>query len=205
MVSAVQSNATAVPFVTNGFVIAATMTSEGEGYLSVPLVQIVGGSGTGAGGYAVVSNRMVTTITMTNAGFGYTTPPEIQIAPPSGISLSGQTSTNLILQAVNEGNDGDYFVVVTNNFGSVTSAVATLTVFLPPRGFSFSAENGSKLTLQLTGTADYPYMLQMATNLTPPISWQPIVTNPADANGNWSFTVTNLANVPRRFYRAAGQ
>jgi hypothetical protein len=45
----------------------------------------------------------------------------------------------------------------------------------------------------------------MATNLTPPVNWQPVFTNPADANGNWSFTVTNLPDVPAGFYRAVGQ
>jgi len=61
------------------------------------------------------------------------------------------------------------------------------------------------LTLQLTGTPSYPYILQSATNLMPPINWQSIFTNPADANGNWSFAVTNLTIMPERFYRAVGQ
>jgi hypothetical protein len=51
---------------------------------------------------------------------------------------------------------------------------------------------------------NYPYILQSATNLTPPVNWQPVLTNPADGNGNWQFTDTNL-NGSQKFYRAVGQ
>jgi hypothetical protein len=51
---------------------------------------------------------------------------------------------------------------------------------------------------------NYPYFLQSATNLTPPVNWQPVLTNPADGNGNWQFTDTNL-NGSQKFYRAVGQ
>jgi glucosylceramidase len=64
---------------------------------------------------------------------------------------------------------------------------------------------GGGLQVQFIGTPDYPYVLEMATNLASPINWQPVLTNPADAGGNWSFTVTNTQDVPARFYRAAGQ
>jgi glucosylceramidase len=64
---------------------------------------------------------------------------------------------------------------------------------------------GGGLQVQFIGTPNYPYVLEMATNLASPINWQPVLTNPADAGGNWSFTVTNTQDVPARFYRAAGQ
>jgi len=203
MVSGVQSNAIAVPVVINGFVLEANITSGGAGYLAVPNVRIVGGSGSGAGGYATVSNRMVSAITMTNAGSGYTTPPIIQVDPPTAISLPGQTNATLTLLAVTNGNAANYFVVVANDYGSVTSAVATLAVFLPPRGFTCFKVQKNQLTLQFTGTPNYPYLLQSTTNLAPPINWQPVLTNPADLNGNWQFTDTNL-NTRQKFYRAGG-
>lgn len=128
----------------------------------------------------------------------------IQIAAPSAITLSGQTNAALTLLAVTNGNAANYFVVVTNSFGSVTSAVATLTVFLPPQSFLARSTNGHQVAMQLTGTPNYPYILQSTTNLTPPVNWQPVLTNPADNNGNWQFTDTNLNNQ-QKFYRAAGQ
>ncbi len=46
------------------------------------------------------------------------------------------------------------------------------------------------------------YVLQSATNLSPPIPWQPFVTNAADTNGNWTFTITNaIASAPVMFFR----
>ena len=98
-------------------------------------------------------------------------------------------------------------MVVTNDFGGVTSSPASLTVtgtFLPPQWLTLTATNGS-LSLQFTGTPDHPYVLETATNLAPPADWQPVLTNPADRNGNWSYTLTNPPPVPARFYRAAGQ
>ena len=209
MNSTPQSNATATPVVYYGFMVTANMSNVGAGYLNVPQVQMLGGSGVGAGGYAVVSNRTVTAIIMTNAGFGYFTPPTIQIDPPTAILLSGQTGNSLTLSPVANDSAGNYFVTVSNNYGSVTSALVALTVFLPPQNFIGyginGGTNGRLLNLQWSGTANYPYALQTATNLTPPIFWQSILTNPADTNGNWTFTVTNLSNAPQRFYRALGQ
>lgn len=98
---------------------------------------------------------------------------------------------------------GNYSVVITDASGSVTSSVASLTVVLPPRNFSASpGANGMRL--QGSGTPNYPYILQSATNLTPPVNWQPVFTNPADISGNWQFTDTNL-NASQKFYRAAVQ
>ena len=96
-------------------------------------------------------------------------------------------------------------MVVTNNFGSVASLSVGLTVFLPPQGFKGFSLDGKQLNLQLIGTPNYPYILQATTNLTPPIKWQSVLTNPADFNGNWISTVTNLTGKPGLFYRAVGK
>src|SRR5208337_4899452 len=42
--------------------------------------------------------------------------------------VSGSTSSNLVLFPVTTNDDGNYAVIVTNVYGSVTSSVATLTV-----------------------------------------------------------------------------
>lgn len=46
----------------------------------------------------------------------------------NGANLSGQTGAQLFFAAPSSGQAGDYSVVITNAYGSVTSAVATLTV-----------------------------------------------------------------------------
>jgi hypothetical protein len=48
------------------------------------------------------------------------------------------------------------------------------------------------------------YVLQHATNLSPPIPWQPFATNAADSNGGWTFTITNaIASFSAMFFRVA--
>ena len=74
--------ATATAQVVNGFVIGATITDAGYGYIENPTVTITGGGGTGAKATATQLNGVVTSITINNSGSGYTGTPTITIAPP---------------------------------------------------------------------------------------------------------------------------
>src|SRR5205807_2398793 len=47
-------------------------------------------------------------------------------------ALENATNSSLLLPAVQKTQAGDYLVVVGNSYGSVTSAVASLTVLIPP-------------------------------------------------------------------------
>ena len=69
---------------------------------------------------------------------------------------------------------------------------------LPPQSLA-AAPTGKSLQLNLTGIPGRSYILQSATNLAAP-AWQPILTNPADANGVWQLTITNLV-APESYYR----
>lgn len=100
-------------------------------------------------------------------------------------------------------NAGSYVVVATISDpiyrGSTTNS---LVIGLPPQSFMAALTNNNQgVTLKLTGTPYYPYFLQVATNLTPPVNWQSIFTNFADVNGNWVWTMTNLTDLPQSFYR----
>jgi hypothetical protein len=188
MTAGQQSNATAVPEVINGFVLAANITSGGAGYLTVPAVQFIGGSGSGASGTAVVSNRTVSAINVNSAGSGYTNPPVIQIDEPTAIVLAGQTNSVLSLAAACYTNAGDYFVVVTNNYGSVTSQVAVLAVALSGYNqISSQLLGGGNMRLFFVGVPGVNYALDRSFSLDP-ANWLPIVTNPADSNGVLIFT-----------------
>jgi hypothetical protein len=96
---------------------------------------------------------------------------------------------------------GTYDVVVTSPYGSVTSQVVTLTVALPEVRTRFDA--GTNIQFQFGGAAGSNYVLQYATNLTPPVTWLPFFTNAADADGNWSFTDTNVPAFRAGFFRIA--
>jgi len=74
--------ATASAVVTNGFVIAATITDGGCGYTNTPTVRIIGGDGSGAQAVAVVSNGVVIAIEVLDAGSDYTNTPLVIIEPP---------------------------------------------------------------------------------------------------------------------------
>jgi hypothetical protein len=180
----------------------AIVTDGGEGYSSAPSVHFAGGSGSiAASASAVVNNGMVTGINVINHG-SYLSPPTIQIDNPPAIltPLADQTNATLNLSVVNHSTATNYCVVVTNSSGSATSSMVGLTVFLPPQNFSAQWVD-SGVQLQLSGTPGYPYLVQVTTNLTPPINWVFIFTNAADGTGNWQFIDTNL-NSAQRFYRA---
>jgi len=183
------------------------VTDGGEGYVSPPQVHFVGGGGSGTAATATVQAGTVASITITSEGSGYATPPTIQIDPPSPVinaALPGGTNSTLVVSPVTSAAATNYFVVVTNIYGSVTSSVAALWVFLAPQNFT-AGMNGTNLQVQLSGTPVWPYILQSATNLTPPINWQSVATNQADTNGNWRFTIRNPTSRPGCFYRAVAQ
>ena len=68
--------------VMSGFVVQVTVTDGGWGYTNPPLVEIVGGGGSGAQAVAVLANGQIVAIDILDAGFGYTDIPQILIAPP---------------------------------------------------------------------------------------------------------------------------
>ncbi|MCX6928706.1 MAG: hypothetical protein NT154_36660 [Verrucomicrobia bacterium] len=84
----VPAQAFATAQVVNGFVVAATVTSGGSGYVTSPTVNIVGGGGTNATGLSHISGGVVTAISITDAGIGYTNIPTIRIAAPPAAAVS---------------------------------------------------------------------------------------------------------------------
>jgi Zn-dependent metalloprotease len=78
----------------------------------------------------------------------------------NGGVLAGQTNATLTLTQVQPANSGDYSVVVGNSAGSVTSALAALTVNTRPAFVGIKAASvaeGSELSLQLvTADSDLP-------------------------------------------------
>ena len=99
----------------------------------------------------------------------------------NGSSLGGgngaQTAT-YSLNSVGTGNAGNYTVVITNSYGSVTSAVATLTVYVLP-GIQTQPRNQS--VLQGTNVS---FFVVTNNNGTPPFSYQ------------WNVNGTNVVNGP---------
>jgi sugar lactone lactonase YvrE len=110
------------------------------------------------------------------------------------------TYPTLTLTGLSATNAGNYTVVVSSPFGSVTSAVAALTVVTPlVTGVALNGDGS--VTLNFAGLPNNAARIWAATNLTPPISWEPICTNNCiGTNGAWQFTDTNAVGYPARFY-----
>jgi hypothetical protein len=84
----VPAQAFATAQVVNGFVVGATVTSGGSGYVTSPAVTIIGAGGTNATAISHISGGVVTSISIIDAGNGYTNAPTVRIAPPPAAAVS---------------------------------------------------------------------------------------------------------------------
>jgi hypothetical protein len=126
----IPSGATATAILSHDFVVAATVTDGGSGYVSAPVVQIIGGGGSGAQATATVSNGVVTAINITDAGFGYTSLPTVQIDPPPVLTILPNVANllrldyNGLTQALSYQLQASPDLVVWTNFGTIFTATA---------------------------------------------------------------------------------
>ena len=161
--------ATADPIIASGFVLGASITSGGSGYVSVPNVSIVGGGGFGATATAAISNGAVTAINIVDPGFGYSSLPGIFIEPPI-IPMSDQTNADLAISSATEHDTGTYFVVVTNNYGSVNSHTASLTVNMPvyitaqPQSQTVVRAHDAGFSVSVSGSPAFSYQWYRSTS-----------------------------------------
>jgi hypothetical protein len=118
-----------------------------------------------------------------------------------GPGISGAATPNLTLFNVSTNSAGNYWLVVTNAYGSSTSTVATLTVVLPPTIAGIAAAAGGGITLQLGGSPGVTYVLESKSDLGSPAGWSPVATNMFDLTGLWQFTDPQATNSPQKYYR----
>ena len=105
----------------------------------------------------------------------------------NGAGISGATTNALTLTGITTNSAGNYTLVVTNAYGSVTSSVATLTVVLP------AAIASSTLTNRTVECGANTNLFAITTSGTPPlgIQWK-LDGNPVSGAINTSFALTNL-------------
>ncbi len=114
--------------------------------------------------------------------------------------IVGATNSTFTLNNVSATNAGTYSVIVTNTSGSVTSALAVLTVssgsYARPQlsGANFF---GGNFTLTINGDSGPDYIVQSSTNL---LSWQSLFTNHLPVPP-FTWSDSNAASYPRQFYR----
>jgi hypothetical protein len=124
--------ATAV-MASNGTVAGISILNPGSNY--IPVINFIGGGGTGAAAIAIInSSGAVTGVTITSGGSGYTSAPEVFFSLPesSGVQATGTAIVSGgIVTAINIGTAGDFRPKVTvraaNSRGTTSTGwVATL-------------------------------------------------------------------------------
>ena len=116
------AQAFATPQVVNGFVVGATLSSGGSGYVTTPAVTIVAdGGGSNATAVAHLSGGVVTSITITDAGIGYTDTPTVQIDPPLAAAVSPKALPMMRLDAASLSSYDNYQIQFTPILGGAWS------------------------------------------------------------------------------------
>jgi hypothetical protein len=121
----------------------------------------------------------------------------------TNVVQSGTNST-LTVSGVLAANAGSYTVVVTNAYGSATSAVAALTVTIPLTAPQIVAVNAgfriltNQFGFSLEGAFGQTIVVDGSTNL---VDWTPLFTNTAGSNSFYFWDPASVV-IPRRFYRA---
>ena len=117
----------------------------------------------------------------------------------NGLNIAAATNATLVLTNLQSNQAGNYAVLVTNAYGVLISSNATLTLTTPPVVSQVVNNADGGLTLNLVTTTNVSSRIYVATNLSPPLVWQPIYTN--FTGGIWQFTDTNTAGSTAKFYR----
>lgn len=183
---------------------------------------------TDAGSYTVIVSNPLNTITSAVALIDIGYPPTVTNQPPSatnivgdtvtlsagvdgtgpiqflwllnGSALNNATNATLTLTNVQLSDAGTYVLSATNVYGGTTSSNAVLLVV--PSGPAVTAGlSNQSASLQISGPPSGVCLVEVATSLTPPVNWQPIMTNCLSTNGTWNFVDTNTTAQPETYYR----
>jgi Immunoglobulin domain/PKD domain/Immunoglobulin I-set domain len=122
-----------------------------------------------------------------------------------GGQISGSMSSNLMISSAQDANDGPYQVIVSDNYGAITSSPVSLTVDDPvqiieqPTNLTLLSSNEATFTVTATGTAlNYQWFFNgspltdggnISGSATPTLNISNIQTS---NNGNYTAIVSNL-------------
>jgi hypothetical protein len=116
----------------------------------------------------------------------------------NGTNIAAAIGSSYTRAGVLAADAGGYTVVINNSSGSVTSAVAVLSVVSQPILLSPRMNTNGSFSFTLSGSTGYSYLIEGSTNLS---NWATMgaVSN---ISGQVPFTTTNNAAYPQRAFRA---
>lgn len=145
----------------------------------------------------VLGQQVTFTLTVTNGTGPFTYQWQF-----NGTNITDAMNDSYTIDATKPADAGSYTGIV-HGIGGTASSSAMLTITIPAPNLTVTLTNvaGANLfRLHSLGFPDSNYVLNVATNLTLPVDWQPVFTNSADSNGVWQFDEPELGDR-QRFYR----
>ena len=112
--------------------------------------------------------------------------------------IMGSQSNSLTLASVDAGNAGSYQALVTNAYGSATSAVVTLTV-VTPVVFQTVSQTGGVIAFAWTAIAGRSYQVEYNSDLNQ-TNWN-VLGSPVTATDSMLTASDTLGAQSQRFYR----
>ena len=118
----------------------------------------------------------------------------------NGVNLAGATNATFAKSDVQLCNAGNYSVVVSNPLGSVTSAVASVTITAPqPQILGLSGTAFGGITINWSAVSGATYRVQFKASLTDS-NWAPLMPDTL-ATGSTATFVDHPNGAAQRFYR----
>ncbi len=115
-------------------------------------------------------------------------------------AITGATNASLMFSSADPTNSDNYTVIISNDFGSITSSVATVTIGLPPSilvqptNQTVSAGSAVTLNAMAAGSAPLSYQWWKTAGSIPAATNVVYTLDPAttEESGNYSVTISNL-------------
>ena len=119
-----------------------------------------------------------------------------------GGRISGSTGAQLTISDAQTNDDGTYWLVVSNAWGTLASSNAILTVLSAPAFTRFTPAGGGSFVLSgVGGTNSGTYYVLTSSNLVLLLTnWTLTATGQFDSQGNFIFTNLASTNAPQLFY-----
>jgi hypothetical protein len=110
--------------------------------------------------------------------------------------------------AINGNVTDSFSYTVADTYGVTGTGTVMVTIQPAYNGPSvnitgISTNGNGTVTIGFAGIPGLNYLIQAATNLSPPITWTTLSTNMAGTNGLFNFTDLNATNYTSRYYRTA--